>query len=148
MSWTYTPGTPIFYVRSLIPDTDPVKVIFTDEELNGYLFLNSSQGLYSSGQAWPIGTTQTMPVQVYSYYRAAAQAIDVIASNRARLATVEMILDVKLNPGIAAKTLHDIAEGLREQDENMSFGIVEQVFDPFSARERAINQLLRLEAGS
>ncbi len=148
MSFTYDPMTPIFFVRSLIPDTNPSAFIFSDEELNGYLFLESSQGIYTSGQAWPNGTRAAMPVQVYSYRRAAAMAIDVIASDRAKLATLQQVLDVKIDGGKAQVALHEIAESLREQEDNTSFAIAEMVPDPFAARERCLNQLLRLTGGA
>ena len=146
MSFTYTPGTPVFYVRSLIPDTNSTKAIFSDEEINGFLFLESSQGLYVSGMANPSGNALQVPVQVYSYRRAAAMAIDVIASDRGRLAALEQLLDVKIDGAKASEALHTIAESLREQEENIgNFAIAELTYDPFAARERAINQMLRIQ---
>ena len=146
MSFTYIPGTPVFYVRSLIPDTNSARPIFSDEELNGYLWLNSSQSLYTSGQAVPTAISVNLTPQVYSYRRTAAMAIDRIASSRARLAIFEQVLDVKLSAA-AVKGLHDLAESLREEDEYGNFAIAESVYDPFSARERAVAQLQRLEGG-
>lgn len=148
MSFTYIPGTPVFIVRSLIPDTNPAATIFSDEEINSYLWLCSSQALYVSGMATPGGLAPQVPCQVYSYRRAAAMAIDVIASDRARLATVQQLLDVKIDGGKAQAALHEIAESLREQDDLGNFAIVELVYDQFAARERMMNQLLRIEGGS
>lgn len=149
MSFTYDFATApqISYVRALIPDTDAAHPIFTDAEINAFLYLESSQGLYTSGQAWPNGTPASMPIQVYSYRRAAAMAIDAIASSSARLSVVEQILDVKLSTN-SVQRLHDLAESLREQEENMgNFAIAELVYDPFAARERTWNQLMRIEGG-
>lgn len=147
MSFSYQPMTPIFFVRSLIPDTNMANAVFSDEELNGYLFLESSQGIYSSGQAWPNGNQGSMPIQVFSYRRAAAMAIDVIAGDRAKLATIQQLLDVKIDGGKAQSALHEIAESLREQEDNTSFAIAELTYDPFAARERMLNQLLRIQGG-
>ncbi len=146
MSFTYIPGTPVFIVRSLIPDTDSTRAIFSDEEINGYLWLNSTQSLYTSGQAVPTAASFNATPVVYSYRRAAAQAIDVIASSRSRRAILEQVLDVKLSAA-AIKGLHDMADSLRAEDENGNYAIAEMVFDPFSARERAVAQLQRLQGG-
>ena len=148
MSFSYNPGTPIFYVRSLIPDTNVSAQVFSDEELNGFLWLTSSQGLYASGQAAALASVQTVVPQVFSYRRAAAMAIDVIAADQGRLAIIQQILDVKIDGGKAQAALHEVAESLREQDDIGNFGIAEMVFDPFAARERAYAQLLRLGGGA
>lgn len=147
MSFSYQPMTAIFFVRSLIPDTNQSNAIFSDEELNGFLFLESSQGIYTSGMAWPNGSQAPLPIQVYSYRRAAAMAIDVIAADRAKLATIQQLLDVKIDGGKAQTALHEIAESLREQEDNLGFAIAEVTYDPFAARERMLNQLLRLQGG-
>ena len=102
--------------------------------------MESSQGLYASGQMFSTANQYTSMANVYSPRRAAAMAIDVIASDRARLATLQQVLDVKIDGGKAQSALHEIAESLREQD-TYGFAIAEIVFDPFSARERMMNQL-------
>lgn len=146
MSFSYTPGTPVFYVRSLIPDTNSTRSIFSDEEINGFLYLNSSQFLYVSAMAVQGGAAPIPPVQVYSFYRTAAMAIDVIASDRAKLATLQQVLDIKIDGGKAQASLHEIAESLRTQEDNLGhFAIAEMTFDPFAARERTLNQLLRIQ---
>lgn len=73
-------------------------------------------------------------------------ALDVIASNKAKLSIIEQILDVKLNPNASTKALRDQAEALREQERTLgSVAIAEMVVDSFSARERWLAQFLRLE---
>lgn len=149
MSFTYdfNIAPAIAYVRLLIADTDALKPIFADDEINAFLFLTSSQNIYVSSMAAPSAVVPQVPVQVYSYYRAAATALDSLASNRARLASVIAILDVKLDPGKAAQYLKAQADQFREIDDNMGhFAIAEQVNNQFGARERVWKQFLRLEA--
>ena len=149
MSFTYNFSTApaIAYVRLLIADTDSLKPIFDDDEINAFLFLTSSQNIYASSMVAPSGVVGPVPLQVFSYYRAAAVALDTLAGLRARLASVIQILDVKLNPGLAAKYLRDQAQAFRDMDDNMGhFAIAEMVNNQFQARERVWKQFLRLEA--
>ena len=147
-TFTYDPNTnyPLFIVRALIPDTDITHPIFNDDELNAFLFLESSQGIYQSNQANPTGSNVPSPVFQYDYRRAAATAIDSIASSKARLAVIEKVLDVTLNAAAVQKALHAQAESLREQSDNSGrvYAIAEIVYDAASARERTRNQWLRL----
>ena len=134
-------------VRLLIADTDATKPIFNDDEINQFIYMTSSQAIYASSMAAPTGNVGPVPVQVYSFYRAAAAALDSIAGSRARLASVTQLLDVKLDPSKAAKALHDQAQAWRDLEDNMGhFAIAEQVNDQFGARERVWKQFLRLEA--
>lgn len=131
-------------------DTDATKPIFADVEVNAFLQLTSSQGLFISGQAAVNGAQlQNPPVpQVYSIYFAAAMGLDAMASNKARLAAISQILDVKLGHDAAAAALHKQAESYRETERNGGhFAIAEMVVDQFSARQRVYNQLLRLFQG-
>lgn len=149
MSFTYdlTNAPAISYVRLLIADTNAAQPIFQDDEINAFIYLTSSQAIYASSMAAPSGNVGPVPVQVYSYYRAAAVALDSIASNKALLASVIKILDVEISADKAAKALHGQAEAWREMDDNMGhFAIAEQVHDQFTARERTWKQFLRLEA--
>jgi len=149
MSFTYDFNTApaIAYVRLLVADTDATHPIFEDDEINAFLYLSSSQAIYASSMAAPTGNVGPVPVQVYSYYRAAAVALDSLASNKSRLSSVTQLLDVKLSPALAAKALHAQADAYRELDDNMGhFAIAEQVNTSFQARERVWKQFLRLEA--
>lgn len=148
MSFTYDFSTALILsqVRMLIPDVDPTKPIFSDDEINQAIYLTSSQGIYVSSQAQTTAASVNPTPLVYSVRLAAAMLIDVIASSKAKLGIVEQILDVKLAPGKAQAALHAQAEALREQEDNLgSFAIAEIVYDSFSARERWLNQMLRLE---
>jgi len=148
LSYTYNFDTdPILsQVRMLIPDTmAPWK--FTDQEVNQFIYLESSQGLYVSGQAAPTASSQTVLPQVYSVRRAAAMGLDIIASKLSQLAGVEQILDVKLSLAAGARAAADRAQCLRDQEAKLgSFAIAEMVNDEFSARERVYAQMLRIEA--
>jgi hypothetical protein len=147
-SYDFVTAPLISQVRMLIPDTDYTAPIFGDDEINQAIFIESSQGLYCSGQANPVGNSVSPPVQVYSIRRAAALLVDVIAGNNARLGIIQQLLDVKLDSSKAVVALRAYADSLR-QTEAMSgaFAITEMVVDPFSARERVFKQILRLYPG-
>jgi hypothetical protein len=135
-------------VRALIPDTDPPG-IFSDDEINMFINLESSQGLYVSGQAAPTASSRTVLPIIYSVRRSAAMGLDIIANKLTRLAGVVQILDVKLQLNVAAAQAKADAKDLRDQEARMGhFAIAEMVNDQFSARERVYNQMLRIEAGS
>lgn len=124
------------------------RAIFDDEEITQALWINSSQGIYTSGMAVASGRKGIMPIQIYSPYRAAAMLLDSLAANRSLLASFVQILDVKLGPEKAAQELRATAKQWRETAaRDGSFAIAEQVQDPFSARQRTWNQILRLQGG-
>ena len=133
-------------VRMLVPDT-VAPGVFSDAEVNQAIYLESAQGTYASGQAVPNGLPVPNAVQVYSVRRAAALLVDILANNWGKLAIMESILDVKINPG-AAKALGDRAESLRNTEAmSGAFAIAEWVLDPFTAQERVWKQMLRLYPG-
>lgn len=150
MAFTYDFSTNLILsqVRLLIPDTvnTPAQpAIFTDDEINQFINLESSQGLYVSGQAAPTGSSVTVLPIIYSVRRAAALALDVIASKLARLAGIS-VLDVKLELQNASKAASDRAQSLRDEEARMgNFAIAEMVPTAFAARERIWSQLLRIE---
>jgi hypothetical protein len=152
VSFTYDPTsqTPFTVVRLLIPDTDSTKPIYSDAEINIFLYASSSQGIFASGQAATTGNGVANPPipNVYSPLFAAALALDSIASNKARLAAISQILDVKLGHDAAAAALHAQAESYRDLERNGGhFAIAEMVVDQFTTRERIYKQLLRLFQG-
>lgn len=148
MSYTYPSGEFNFdTTRLLIPDTTS-PFIFTDDEIQKFLYLESSQGLYVSGQAAPSAASRTVVPQIYSVRRAAALALDVIASRLSQQGALEQLLDVKLNCTTAAAEARKRAEGLREQEAEMgNWAVAEMVNTQFAARERVYAQLLRIEGG-
>lgn len=133
------------WVRLLIMDTDASHPIFDDDEINQFLYLKSSQFIYVSSQSNSTGNSISPPVQVYSIYGAAALALMSMASNKAYLAAITSILDVKLDVSKAAAALKAMAQSYLDLDDNMGhFAIAEWVNDQFTARERVIAQWLRL----
>lgn len=150
MPYTYDFSTDLLLsqVRLLIPDTGPPDDwIFTDAEIQQYINLESSQGLYVSGQAAPTASSVTVLPVIYSVRRAAALALDSIAGKLARLAGIS-VLDVKLELQEGSRAARDQAKCLREEEARMGhFAISELVYNQFSARERVYAQLLRIEGG-
>jgi hypothetical protein len=147
MSFTYdfNSSPQVSTVRLLIMDTDSTAPIFEDVEITQFLQITSSQGIYQSSQSNPTGNFIAAPVQVYSYYQAAALGLQAMASNKAYLSSVSKILDVSLDPSKATKALMDMAKAYLDRDDNSgAFAIAEWVNDQFSARERVYKQFLRL----
>ncbi len=143
-TYDFTTALILSQVRLLIPDTS-APFIFTDQEIQQFINLESSQGLYVSGQAQPTAASQAYVPLIYSVRRSAALALDVIANKLTRLAGVVQILDVKLQLNVAAAQAKADAKDLRDQEARLgSFAIAEIVYDPFSARERVWNQNLRI----
>lgn len=147
MSWSYTPGTSVFYVRLLIPDTSQDNPIFSDEEINGFMLINQSiwqSSMYYSYQ----GGLQNLPATPSNYFRAAALALNSLAGNAARLSAVTGLLDVKLSPAAAAKSLQDTAQRYLDMDDNSgAFAIYEQCTTEWGFRDRWISQLQRQTGG-
>jgi len=136
-------------VRLLIGDTVAADAIFQDDEINQFIWLESSQALYASPQFYQTAA-QVQPSivpQVYSVRRAAALALDSMASNQSVMASIIKILDVSLGSDKSAKALRDQADSFRKQEaESGAFAIAEWVNDAFSARERVWKTYLRLYA--
>lgn len=151
MSWTYDllNGDPNQNaVRLLCMDTNQDTPIFQDEEIQIFLQLKSSQGIYQSGQANPTGRPIPAPVQVYSIYSAAALALYSMAANKAYLSSISRILDVELDPSRAQKALKALADSYMELEDNAGhFAIAEMVNNNWDAKERVWNQFRRLYGG-
>ena len=151
MAFTYTPAQkdPISRVRLLIADTDSNNPVFSDDEVNLAIDAETSTNLFISAQAIPTGVNVSPPIpQVTSYWRAAALLLDSLAADKSRLAAVNKLLDVQINPEKAAQELRLTAKEYRDRENNAGhFAIAEIVNDVFAARERVWKQLLRLYAG-
>ncbi len=155
MSYSYNPLNPgpTDYVRFLIADTG-VPWILQDEEITNALFLTSTQGLYQNSSQYATGLVSPASpsvgaVQVYSYWYAAAACLDAMAANKSYLASVQELLDVKLDASKSAIALRAQAKEYRDREDNSgSFAIIEQVGTAFQARERWWHQLLIQQAGS
>ena len=146
MAFTYIPGTPVFYVRLLIPDTI-APGIFSDDEINAFLQINQLTWQSSMFSSYQMGTLQ-LPQTPSNFLRAAALALRSLAGNNARLAAVTGLLDVKLNPALAAAALNKQADSYMEMDDNSgAFAIYEQVTTDWAFRDRWLAQLQRQTGG-
>jgi hypothetical protein len=100
--------------------------IFTDLEIQAFLDLNNQRPRL-----------------------AAASALETIAANEVYVQKRIKILDLWTNGPSEATELRQLAKSLREQDdiglgdEDPMFDIAEQVFDPFSERQRLRNVVMR-----
>lgn len=127
MSISFDPTTPIGQVRLLSADFDlEGGVIFNDESYSAFLNLNNQ-----------------------SIRLAAAQALDVVATNEVIVQKVIKILDLRTDGKSVQMALKQQADELRRQEYEGSgdmvgyFDYAEQVLDAFTARQRAVNEWLR-----
>ncbi len=126
MAVSYDPTTPLGQVRLLCSDFDLGNATFQDGDVQAFLNLNSGVVRY-----------------------AAAQALDVIATNEVLVQKRIRTLDLQTDGPTEAQWLHALAQALRTQ-ESEGLGdptgmqdYAEMVPDAFSARLRVINQWLR-----
>lgn len=126
MPATYDVTTDRGRVRLLITDTDTTQPIFQDAEIDAFLAMEAD-----------------------SLKRAAAAALDVIASNESLVQKYIRLQDLQTNGPAVAKDLREHAKALREQaadeDTDGGFDWAEMVTGPFGARERIDAQALREE---
>ena len=148
MAYTYQGGAnpSIDFVRLLIADTDPTHPIFEDSEIVSAQAINSA--VFSSGQFYSGAAGRNLPASPSNYLRAAALLLRAIACNKAKLAAVQGLLDVKLNGASAAAALEKQAAAYLEMDDNSgAFFIAEQVNTVWSFRDRFWNQIMRQSGG-
>lgn len=143
--FTYNGGEnpPIDYPRLLVSDTQQFAAdgttpiyIFSDQEIGAAT--NIEMNVWQSAQYYsgPLGIP-TLPNIAVPYRRIAATLLDALCANKARLAAVQQILDVKLAPEKAAAALAAQAKALRDADDDSgAFVIIEQVNDVFSFKDR------------
>lgn len=149
MSWTYGSGTNprIDYVRLLIPDTNVLAPIFSDEEIEMGYQIQAAQFQSSMFFSPPQG--RDLPQSPVSYLRVAALLLDSLANNNARLAGVIQLLDVKLDLSKASQGLRDGAKNYREMDDDAgAFLIVEQATTCWAISDRWWNQIQRQQGGA
>jgi hypothetical protein len=143
---------PIDYPRLLVSDTQEFAAngttrayIFEDSEILAAALINAnvwqSAQFYSGPAGAYVASTPT------NYLRTAALLLDSLASNRARLSSIKQVLDIKLDPALAAKNLHDAAQAYRDADDNSgAFIIAEQVNTDSSVIDRWWKQIQRQAA--
>lgn len=129
MAFTYDITTPAGKVRLLCTDVDSAQSVFQDTEIAAFLTMESD-----------------------SIKRAAALALETIAANQVLVLKVIELLEIKTDGAAVARELRLRAGLLRDQAaaeidaDDVAFDIAEQVFDPFSYRERVYNEALRGES--
>lgn len=127
MAYSYLPTTDIGKVRMLVPDRVEASAIFSDEEIQAYLDMNDS-----------------------NVRRAAAEALETIASDEAMTLKVITTLDLSTNGASTSDALLKRAALLRQQADDADasedggmFDYAEMTPNAFTKRERVVNQALR-----
>ncbi|PKN91102.1 MAG: hypothetical protein CVU44_21025 [Chloroflexi bacterium HGW-Chloroflexi-6] len=127
MTYTYDPTTSIGKMRMIIQDKDEQNVFFQDEELQAFLDMASD------------------------VRRAAADALESMASNQVMVLKVVRTLSLSTDGAATARALREHAKILRDQADLADAGdgglfeIAEFAGDVFTQRERIWNQMLRGE---
>ena len=148
-SYALGANPPIDYPRLLISDTQqflPNGVtpgfIFADQEIllaTNLITQNFQSGMFFSGAGG-----RNLPTSPVSYLRVAAILLDSIAANKARLSSIQSLLDVKLDASKAAAVLMAQADDYRSIDDDAgAFMIIEQCNDYFSFTDRFWKQVQR-----
>ena len=126
----------------LISDTQETDHIFEDSEILMAAQINCAPFQSSMFYSPPAG--QTLPASPVSYLRTAATLLDAIAANKSRLASVQQLLDVKIDPAKASYALREQAREYRQVDDNTgAFMIIEQCPTTWAFQDRYWNQTAR-----
>lgn len=130
MTFTYDPTNDIGKVRMMIPDRVESDALLTDEEIEAYLDMNGDDVRY-----------------------AAADALDMIASDQALTLKVITLMDLRTDGPATARALMERADKLRTLADNeeaaaeaedgglLDYG--EMVYDEFTRRERVVKRAER-----
>jgi len=148
LSFSYQAGAnpTIDYPRLLISDTQEINHIFEDSEIMSAYAINAAQFQSSMFFTPPAG--RNLPSQPISYLRCAALLLDALAANKSRLSSITQLLDVKLSPNVAAKSLREQAQSYRDVDDNSgAFMIIEQCPTVWAFYDRFWNQQQRQSGG-
>ena len=127
MAFTYDPTTSVGRVRMIIPDKVQDDAFFTDEEIEALIGLED--GLR----------------------RAAALALETIASDSAMVLQVIRIQNISTDGASVARALLGRAASLRKQadeadaNDGSSFEVIEFINDHFGYREKVIGDAIKRE---
>jgi hypothetical protein len=152
-SYQYGANPPIDYPRFLCSDTvqnDPATgqrvYAFEDSEIT--MAARIEMAVWMSPQFFtPPAGNAVINNPPYPWRRIAANLLDALAANSARLQIIAKLLDVTINPK-ASDALRAQAQALRTADDNSgAFVIIEQVNDVFSFRDRFWKQVQREQGG-
>lgn len=154
MSFSYGAGSnpAIDYPRFLSSDTVQLNAqgqrVYAFEDSEILMATQIELGVWQSAQFFspPVGVASFGSVPV-PWRRIAANLLDALAANQARLQIIAKLLDVTVNPKASAE-MRAQAAALREADDNSgAFVIIEQVNDVFSFRDRYWKQVQRMTGG-
>lgn len=155
MSFSYGPTSSpatinpqIDYIRGLVFDTQQFNAagapifIWNDEEILMYEQLQTQT--FQSGQFYSFTGGRFVPPVPIDYYRVAGVMLMALAANKAKLASVQQLLDVKLDASKAAAALNDQGQAYLDLSDNSgAFAIIEQVNDYWSFSDRFWKQVQR-----
>lgn len=126
MAFTYDLSTDTGKVRLLVPDRNSSEPVFQDNEISTFLDLEGG-----------------------SIHRAAALALETVATDEALVLKVAKLLDTETDGAKLAETLLKRAASLRKQADGQDarsgdlFDWAEMSFSPFAYRERLANEWMR-----
>lgn len=124
MAFTVDYATDRGKVRLVITDVDSTNPLFDDDQVDAFLGIEADNVL-----------------------RAAALALETIASNESLVQKMTRLVDLQTNGPAVAKDLRDHAKNLRERADALetddAFDWAEWVTGPFSERERIVAQYER-----
>jgi len=125
--FSYDPATLVGQVRLLSVDIDAANVSFQDADISAFLAMNNNNVRLS-----------------------AAQALDTLAANAALVQGRTRFAGIQLDGQVVAEALSSLAAELRRQvhqgedgSDASPFLIAEMVVDPFSYRDKLVNEMLR-----
>jgi hypothetical protein len=156
MSFTYTPPALnlvnacrllCFDTQQFAPDGVTRSYIFDDEE---YQMIGSmlAGGTAQSSQFYSPPVYGTVPTTPVSYLRIASIMLDSLACNKARLAAIKQLLDVRMDSSDAAIQLRAQAQEYRQiDDDSAAIFVIEQVNTSWAFRDRFWSQVQRQQAG-
>lgn len=146
-TYNYGDNPLIDYPRLLLADTDTTKPIFDDREIMMGYNINALSA-FQSAQYFSGPAGRWLPSTPSNFLRCAALLLRALAANKARLSSVIQMLDVRLNPSLAAKALHDSADKYLDMDDNSgAFFIAEQVTTVWTFYDRFWSQWQRQQGG-
>ena len=149
-SYQFGANPPIDIPRCMISDTQQ---FLPDGVTPGYVFADQEIQMITQMIAAPFQSAQfyTPPAGQYlpqgvimPWYRIAAALLDCMVANKAKLASIKQILDVKLDSSDAANWLKQQAAAYRQvDDESGAIFIIEQVNNDWTLAQRYWNQVAR-----
>jgi len=148
-SYHFCDGTndQVDFVRLLCSDTADLNHVFEDTEILGAYRIQ--QNVFQSSQFYSgTGGQTTLASSPVSYLRVAALLLDALAANKARLASIKQLLDVRLDSSDASIQLRETAATYRQTDDDSgAFAIIEQVNDGWSFKDRWWKTFQRMSGG-